>query len=460
MPKKKTAAESAKTETVEDRADASLEASAAAAGLTAPESTETASTELSTVGSELDETDAQNAAETSSMRKELEALRRENQNLQSRLSAVSQADQFIIQAELEATKAQDALADADKVRKDCKKKADAALENLRKVVRDRMSGQTLFSFAAGPVGATDPAIPVAPALPAAAAKPAETPAAAPACGNGDPVWDARIGSVSVKSADSDEMLSVPAGTVDKLVAAGLTTVRAVWTQYEAKNLKVKGIGDAKMKELIAVLTDWIKTAAPVASIAAVETAEAPATAAPVSTEQATREQGEPTHRGCGQCSFRWPLPSDVEACPECGEAELVYEIGYFAEPKCDDDGDFVVGIETVTQKGDGTKWVQLKNYTCSIMVAEGADGLWRNGWEIQHPGFPGDTGVYPSILRGLASPDRRTALQLAFGGLAKKMREVLTPTEVFETWLEAAKARFGVEPLETTDAKAAEAVQN
>jgi len=71
---------------------------------------------------------------------ELLVARREIATLKARLSGVSVADDMICQAEQEAAYAQSELADADAVRKEAKKRFEAAIEHLRKLVRDRASG--------------------------------------------------------------------------------------------------------------------------------------------------------------------------------------------------------------------------------------------------------------------------------------------------------------------------------
>lgn len=395
--------------------------------------------ETSTPAAVPDETDESNAKETAASAAEMARLREQIKNLESRLSAVSQADQFIVQAELEATRAQDELAEADKVRKECKKRADAALENLRKTVRDRMSGQTLFTFEAKAEPAKKPksattekataeTVPTEPddLSERPTAPIVETPA------DTDPIFGVSLGSISVPGLEPDEMVGIPPGVLETLKAAGLHTVKDLVEKIENGGLKIKGLGPVKVDQLTDVLVKWTNGAKP--------TDAKPAQPAADATPK-KREAGEATHCGCGDCGHRWPLPSELDKCPKCGQ-DLIYQVGYFGEPGADAEGNLVLDVEQILLRIDQDPF---KEYGFSVQVVKGSDGLYRNGWEILHADAD-DEGVYPSILLGPAT-DRDTAVRLGFGGLRDEIASRPDFGAQFNVWEEAAKKRFGCEPL-------------
>lgn len=428
----------------------------------------------------VDSTDAQNAAETGDLAKQLELANREVENLRSRLSAVSQADQVILQAQRRANEAKQKLAEMDAARKAAKQQADAAMADLLDKLNERMTGQTLFEWAANgapeapaaqpaPAQATAPAPePVAhqpategaTATTAAAVPPAdddeERPTAAPIeiPAGADPLWDATLGSISVRGDSAEEMLAVPPGIVNALAAEQLTTVRQVWAKLEAKDLKVKGVGSGKLATLETILRLWLKSggdakpAAPAAS---------PAAAVPAAGVAAQPSgPGEPTLRICGTCGHEWDMPSEVMKCSECGEDDLIYDVGCYGEPNADCDGDLCRKVEEILIRIPKTSELPgIEAYGWNIMVVAGKDGLYRNGFEVLHnPGTGEDTvaeGRYPSILRGDAT-DRGTAVRLAFGDLRRAAAKLLIQPGKIDVWTAAAKAATptlgGLDPLD------------
>lgn len=315
---------------------------------------------------------------------ELMVARREIATLKARLSGVSVADDMICQAEQEAAYAQSELADADAVRKEAKKRFEAAIEHLRKLVRDRASGQMALPFddAPAPVTAVKANPEAAKAKLVAVAgdvaqedtgpdddlttgKPEEIPA-------GVRRIDARLGSISIPG-EQDEMVAVPPGVVALLAAEGLHTCKDIWPAMRAGKLKIKGLGPAKLKQLADVVTAWVGDDG-----AALVVAE-------------TQVAGEPTHLFCEECRDWFSL--ETPECEKCGELDL-HRVGCYGDPCIDAEGDFVAGCETIE--------IQPGNYPESSVIVVDKRGGWRSGWMVEDftdGDAGGEVGAYPSVLR-------------------------------------------------------------
>ncbi|CAB4144275.1 hypothetical protein UFOVP466_31 [uncultured Caudovirales phage] len=313
---------------------------------------------------------------------ELLVARREIATLKARLSGVSVADDMVCQAEQEAAYAQSELADADAVRKEAKKRFEAAIEHLRKLVRDRASGQMALPFddALAPVAAVK-ASPAAGVEPVAVAgevspddagpddelttgKPEEIPA-------GVRRIDARLGSISIPG-EQDEMVAVPPGVVAILAAEGLHTCRDIWPALRAGKLKIKGLGPAKLKQLADVVTAWVGDDGAALVV------------------EESQVAGEPTHLYCEECREWFGL--DVEECKTCGEPDL-HRVGCYGDQAVDSEGDIVAGCETIE--------IEPGEYPASSVIVVDKRGGWRSGWMVAEDsgGEAWKIGAYPSILR-------------------------------------------------------------
>lgn len=405
-----------------------------------------------------DDTDARYDRERAELHERLKDLEEELKTVQSRLSSVRTVDLAVVDASRRAKAAEARLAEIDAERKEAKKASDAALKTLLDRVHEMATGQRALPFpdpeaegqapTAAPAAAapeTKPKKAKKGAAPAAAdasfvpagaeagskeeaAEPGEAPLAPAAKvekGAWDPIRDASLSSVSVES-EPGKMESLPPGLVASLREAKLETAGEVWDLISSKEFKVKGIGPTGEKKLETILGAWFRGGG--------DSSMAPAPEAPVDAER-----GEATAQWCSSCHDMRAADA-VGPCEKCGEKEYIYKVGYFGQPGCDEDGDFVMG-ETLK-----FSCASMKGISSGLIVAKETGGLYRVGYEVVE--IETEDSVVarlPNVKDGKAY-DRAEALRRGFYDLYQAVLPGLKTQKARTEFLNAGRIRFGVDP--------------
>jgi len=407
-----------------------------------------------------DDTDSQYERERQELRKKLQALEQELEQAQSRLSSVRTMDLAVVDASRRAKAAEQRLAEIDAERKEAKKASDAALKTLLDRVHEMATGQRSLPFPDPDAEATAPeATPVASGAkepkakkakkgekPAAAADAAFAPAGAepgakedavepgeeapgPAQkvekGAWDPIRDASLSSVSIET-EPGKMESLPPGLVESLREAKFETAGEVWDAIVSKEFKVKGVGPTGLKKLEMILGGWFGGGA--------QESMAPAPEPPVDAER-----GEATAQWCSSCD-EMRAADAVGPCAKCGEKEYIYKVGYFGQPGCDEDGDFVMG-ETLK-----FSCASMKGMSSGLIVAKETGGLYRVGYEVVELETEDSVvSKLPNVKDGKAY-DRAEALRRGFFELYQAVLPGLKTEKARSEFLAAGRIRFGVDP--------------
>lgn len=381
--------------------------------------------------------------------------------VEKKLSGMVELESAIYVAERIARQAEEELAEATSVQKAAKKKLDSAINDVRQRIRDAMSGQLNLFKDGGQNGAAPAA--ASPAAPKkstskAAAKPAATapaPAApvgdataaaastvpadavdddkgssdAPAAPAPDHWWlKAGLASVSVAGESPGEMQSLPPAMVKACGDAGIHSVHDAKTALDS-NTTIKGVGAAGRKKLGAIIDKWIA-------------AESKGEGAPPPAQAATAGA---THRLCASCNHRWELPSAVEACPECQEGEYIFEVGFFANPNADEDGDLVAQQDVLpfTVAATGTM-AGLDQYQFRVIVAPDGEGKFVGGYEIAFDDSVAES-YYPNVRDSRLTRDQ--AIEQGLWMLQQAVRGILPKKDQQDAWDAAAVQALGRNPV-------------
>ncbi len=429
-----------------------------------------------------------------------QAAERQVAAVEQRLSLLNQADSHILVAEQLARERHAVLVTATETLKAAKKDYDSAVIELRKRVGDRLEGRpSLFDVqevasARGPVETKPVAATTTPtkktpvvATPSPAAadhKPnpeARTDTVAPKRGRGRPPkatptteqpaatdaapvtgaavevakadgavdddketgpipavppvaagwWmSASLGAVSVPGDKAGELMSLPPALVSALADGGVMNVSAA-VEWMETGAPIKGVGPTGKTRLSEILKRWQATQGGDTQPGAKPTADA-----------ATAVNG--SHRLCGGCQTRWPLPSTVTTCPKCNEQEMIFTVGFAGEPNADKDGDIVGGVDVIefAVPSDG-KDKGADDYKFAVLIATDAAGKCVAGYEVYYRGDVGDA-VYPNVKH--PRNDRKEALQHGLWLLRRAVLGFIPDGPTMKRWDEAAVAALGVEP--------------
>lgn len=388
---------------------------------------------------------------------------------ENRLTMLVEADADILAAERTARQMEEELERASEVQKKAKKAYDAAVDDLRKKVRDRMEGRPSLFDAKETAAARGVPQPSAGDVATAAAptngKPKKTKEPAPATGGAtaasattasdaveddkqttpvpkdteapDDWWlNTSLGSVSVKGDQPGEMLSLPPAMVKACGDAGVTSVAQAKDALD-NGQTIKGVGDTGKKKLRAIIEKWI------AAESEGGNDPKPAKAGPDAA----------THRLCGSCQHRWELPTAVVVCPQCSDAEYLFDVGFHGNKNADEDGDLVASQEVLPFKVPASAAMAgMDQYQFRVILAPDGDGQFVPGFEIA---FDDDVSesYYPNVAHAKLS--REAAIEQGLWLLREAVRGLLPKQEQQTAWDAAAVEAIGRQPVKHADPVAA-----